>query len=88
MNENEKRTRASHLNQLRGYLQDSPFQGQKVGALIYPMVTHDLTIGIVHPIKEQPIIVKTLNLNDDWQNIEKDLLSFIQRVESNRATTN
>lgn len=88
MNSEDERTRTSHLNQLRGYLSDSKFQGQKVGALIYPMVTHDWTRGKLHPLKNQPIIVKTINLNDDWQNIEKDMLSFVKRVEANKMPRN
>ena len=85
MNEDERRTRTSHLNQLRGYVIDSKFEGQKIGALFYPMVNDDLTQGELYPIKGQNIIVKTINLNDDWQNIEKDMLSFVNKVESNRA---
>ena len=65
MNEDERRTRTSHLNQLRGYVIDSKFEGQKIGALFYPMVNDDLTQGELYPIKGQNIIVKTINLNDD-----------------------
>ena len=63
MNPNDFRTRTSHLNQLRGYLIDSEYEGKKVGALIYPMVNNDLKRGKVHPIDGTPIIIKTINLN-------------------------
>lgn len=82
MNEEDSRARTGHLNQVRGYLLDSEFSGGKIGALIYPMVNNDLQIGQVYRIKGTPILVKTINLNDDWQNIESDMLDFIRRIET------
>lgn len=82
MNEEDSRARTGHLNQVRGYLIDSEFSGGQIGALIYPMVNNDLQIGQVYRIKGTPILVKTLNLNDDWQNIESDMLDFIRRIET------
>lgn len=82
MNSGDKRIRVSHLNQLRGYLIDSEFDGKKIGALLYPMVNDDLGRGIVHAIEGAPIIVKTINLNDNWKNIERDLLDFVCHIES------
>ena len=70
------------MNQLRGYLIDSEFDGKKIGALLYPMVNDDLGRGIVHAIEGAPIIVKTINLNDNWKNIERDLLDFVCHIES------
>ena len=81
-NSGDKRIRVSHLNQLRGYLIDSEFDGRKIGALLYPMVNDDLSRGVVHAIEGTPIIVKTINLNDNWRNIEEDLLNFVYRIES------
>lgn len=81
MNDSDERTRTSHLNQLRGYLLDSDFKGKRIGALLYPMVNNDLSNGKLQPIYETPIIIKTINLNDDWKNIEKDLLGFLLRLD-------
>ena len=81
MNEDDTRTRTSHLNQLRGYLLDSEFNGGKIGALLYPMVNNDLKTGKVQRIKGTPILVKTINLNDDWREIEADMLDFVKRIE-------
>lgn len=81
MNSDEQRTRTGHLNQVRGYLIDSEFPGPKVGALLYPMVNNDLKRGKIHPIEETPIIIKTINLNADWRDIEEDMLDFVHRVE-------
>ncbi len=82
MNPDEKRARTGHLNQVRGYLIDSDFDGKKVGALLYPMVNDDLKRGTVHPISGTPIIIKTINLNTDWREIEQDMLDFISRIET------
>lgn len=81
MGSGEKNVRAAHLNQLRGYILDSEFEGKKVGALLYPMVNNDLNKGKVFPIQESPIIVKTINLNAEWREIEKDMLDFLLRIE-------
>lgn len=81
MNPDEQRTRTGHLNQVRGYLIDSDFSGSKVGALLYPMVNDDLKRGIVHPIEGTPIIIKTINLNAEWRDIERDMLDFLHRIE-------
>lgn len=81
MNEADTRTRTSHLNQLRGYLLDSEFPGGKIGALLYPMVNNDLKTGQVSRIKGTPMLVKTINLNTDWKEIEADMLDFVSRLE-------
>ena len=82
MNPDEQRTRTGHLNQVRGYLIDSDYSGKKVGALLYPMVNDDYKRGTVHPIAGTPIIIKTINLNTEWRDIEQDMLDFIRRIET------
>lgn len=81
MNNDDRRTRASHLNQVRGYLIDSDYDGKRFGALIYPMVNDELSEGRIIAIEGSPITIKTVNLNTDWRNIEKDLLDFINKIE-------
>lgn len=81
MGAGEENVRTGHLNQLRGYILDSEFPGKKVGALLYPMVNNDLKKGKVFPIQGSPIIVKTINLNEDWREIEADMLDFLQKIE-------
>ena len=81
MNDKIEKFRTSHLNQVRGYIIDSTFVGKKCGALIYPTVYNDkLEKGRVEPIKDAHIIMKTINLNQDWQKIEADLLYFVKKV--------
>ena len=79
-NESELTYRTAHLNQVRGYLEDSDFNGKKRGALMYPALNADLEKGRVLPIVGAPIIVKTLNLDTEWQNIKDDLLLFVNKV--------
>ena len=81
MNDADERARTSHLNQLRGYLLDSDFDGKRIGALIYPMVNNDLKTGRLHPIQGTPMLIKTINLNVEWREIEDDLLDFLDRLE-------
>lgn len=80
MTGDENSIRTGHLNQVRGYVIDSEFTGKKVGALFYPMTTTELSKGKIFPIVETPIIVKTINLADDWQKIEADMLKFVEKV--------
>lgn len=79
-NDNELTYRTSHLNQVRGYLMDSDFQGKKIGALMYPTLNVDFEKGMMIPILGAPIIIKTLNLNTKWENIKNDLLAFVHKV--------
>jgi 5-methylcytosine-specific restriction enzyme subunit McrC len=74
--------RMSHLNQVRGYVLDSVFEGKKYGALIYPSIKPDkrFEVGELVRIKDSPILFKTINLNSDWKNIEADLLDFVYKV--------
>ena len=79
-NESELTYRTAHLNQIRGYLEDSVFEGKKVGALMYPTLNVDLEKGKVIPIVGTHIIIKTLNLDNDWEVIKNDLLTFVHKV--------
>ena len=81
MNADDEKTRTGHLNQVRGYLIDSDYEGDRMGALIYPMVNNDLAKGRMIPIQGSNIMVKTINLNTDWRNIENDLLTFVHKFE-------
>ncbi len=81
MNDDDEKVRTAHLNQLRGYMLDSGYDGDKVGALIYPMTDNNLIKGEVRTIKDTPITVKTIDLNADWKFIENDMLDFVHRIE-------
>ena len=75
--------RTAHLNQIRGYILDSDYEGRKFGALVYPTVYNDkYDKGILAPIKDAYIILKTLDLNRDWKIIHDDLMTLVARIES------
>lgn len=80
MSQEEANIRTSHINQIRGYLTDSDFAGKRIGALIYPKVKH--AANQVTPFEDFSIVVKTINLADDWQKIEKDMLQLIKNLET------
>lgn len=80
-NEGIETYRTGHINQVRGYVLDSAFEGIKYGSLMYPTVYNDkLEKGKVLPIKDAHIVMKTINLNQDWQKIETDLLNFVKKI--------
>lgn len=80
-NYNMETYRTSHINQVRGYILDSTFNGKKYGALLYPAVyDNKLEKGKYLPISGTPIIVKTINLNQDWKEIENNLLAFVKKI--------
>lgn len=80
-NEEEDSIRDSHIRQVREYLIDSEYPGTKIGALIYPMTNSNLKNGRIKNIQGTPIVYKTINLADDWENIETDMLEFIRKFE-------
>lgn len=76
-----ERYRRSHIDQIRGYVTDSEFFGKKLGALVYPTVKHDFKRPRMAPLIDAPIFFKTLNLDEEWKEIEKDLLDFVNILE-------
>jgi hypothetical protein len=58
---------------------NSPYRGTKRGALMYPTVT-DILDGKQNIINGW-VFFKSLNLNQDWKNIEEDLLRFAQKAD-------
>ena len=80
MSQEETNIRTSHINQIRGCLTDSDFNGKKIGALIYPKVAH--AANQITTFEDFSIVVKTLNLADDWKKIEEDTLRLIKNLET------
>lgn len=74
-----KKFRRDHISQVFTYMANSPFDGIKRGALMYPTVTDilDEKQNTVHGW----IFFKSLNLNQEWQQIEEDLLAFAQKAD-------
>ena len=78
--ENELTYRASHVNQVRGYMIDSDYNWKKYGALLYPALNIKFSKGKIIRITGTPIIIKTIDLNRDWKDLKADLLNFINKI--------
>lgn len=70
-----EKIRTGHLYQVYAYINNSDFQGEINGMLLYPTIEKD--INATFPIGGKKIGIRTLNLNEDWGNIEKRLLSLV-----------
>lgn len=79
-NESIKRFRTRHIEQVRGYVIDSRFDGKKIGALVYPTVNE--SVLNLFPQYNAMVVFKTLDLNQDWRTIEDDMLKFIPLLEN------
>ncbi len=66
-----KKYQSYHLYQIFAYINNSTFQGEKSGMLLYPVV--DDEIDAVFKIQGKEIYVKTLNLNTTWDEIRTRL---------------
>ena len=76
-----ERYRTRHIEQIRGYVTDSGFKGKKIGALVYPTVKDDFPRPRLTPLQDAMVVFKTLNLNKEWELIEKDMLRFVVVLE-------
>ena len=66
-----KKLISPNLYQIYTYINNSTFDGEKIGMLIYPVV--DTELDFVYSIQGKKIYVKTLNLNTQWENIYERL---------------
>lgn len=76
-----ERYRTRHIEQIRGYVTDSGFEGKKIGALVYPTVKDDFPRPRLTPLQDAMVVFKTLNLNQEWALIEEDMLRFVTVLE-------
>ena len=77
--------RSEHLYQLFSYVKNAEALGDSYldveGVLLYPAVDHEIDEWF--EVQGHSLRVATVNLNQDWQRIRADLLSFLARRESN-----
>lgn len=66
---------SSNLYQIYSYINNSDFTGEVRGMLLYPKVDEDIDAD--YKMSNKRIRIKTLDLNDEWQDIEERLLSII-----------
>lgn len=74
-----KKFRREHISQVFTYMANSPFDGTTRGALMYPTVTD--VLDEKQNIVNGWIFFKSLNLDQEWQQIENDLLTFAQKAD-------
>jgi 5-methylcytosine-specific restriction enzyme subunit McrC len=71
--------RPLHIRQLEGYLGDLELQGgvnkHSTGVLLYPTVKEPLELN--YKKKDHMILVRTINLDQNWKDIEKDLFKIL-----------
>ena len=70
---------SSNLYQIFTYVKNAEAQGGSAinceGILIYPTVRKEL--DVTFPMENHKISIKTINLNQGWNDISKDLLKII-----------
>lgn len=72
-----EKVRTGHLFQIYAYVNNSDYDGNIMGMLLYPTI-HDDT-NATFPIGGYSIGIRTLNLNSEWNDISDRLLSFIYK---------
>ncbi|WP_282155898.1 5-methylcytosine-specific restriction endonuclease system specificity protein McrC [Cytobacillus gottheilii] len=70
-----EKVRTGHLYQIFAYVNNSDFLGNIKGVLLYPTITKEINAD--YSIGGNGIHIRTLNLNTDWNVIEKRLLSLV-----------
>lgn len=71
----EGRIHSSNLYQIYSYINNSSFNGEIRGMLLYPKIDKDIDVS--YKIGGKRVSIRTVDLNDEWQRIEEKLLSII-----------
>lgn len=88
--EEDKKTLISgNLYQMNAYMNNINTDNELVGMLLYPMpyseneISEKYNIDVVSNggVKKAILQIQTINLNNDWKQIKKDLLSIVQYRE-------
>ncbi|EPB8161719.1 TPA: hypothetical protein I9092_001222 [Clostridium perfringens] len=73
-----KKIRTSHLYQILAYVNNSDFDGEVSGILLYPTVNEELKKILF--LCEKQIYIRTINLNNDFNKLYLYLKSFITNL--------
>lgn len=78
-----RKIRREHLSQILTYVMNQEKEGisqtkETKGILVYPTIDTELDVSYVYKDTKHIIRVSTVNLNQDWQMIEKRLKEIIQ----------
>ena len=74
MNNNIGRINSNNIYQINTYINQDRFDGEICGMLLYPTVGQDLDLS--YEISEKKLMIKTIDLNNKWENIEKRLIEI------------
>ena len=69
---------SNNLYQIYSYINNSDFYGQIKGILLYPQIYEKIDVDYI--IRDKKISIKTVNLDDDWVNIEERLIALIEKI--------
>lgn len=70
-----EKVRTGHLYQILAYVDNSKFEGDIKGLLLYPTVEKE--INAKFPIGGKNVGIRTLNLDDEWCNIVNRLIEIV-----------
>jgi 5-methylcytosine-specific restriction enzyme subunit McrC len=79
----DPKVRAAHLYQLAAYLRHASLRDpdkELFGLLIYPCVGQPLRLS--YKLFDTPVIIATVNLGAEWQDIHDELIELIRALES------
>ena len=81
---NKGKIRRDHLSQIISYVMNQEddklsYTKETSGILVYPTINKDINVSYSYKNTYHTIRICTINLNQDWQNIEKQLKEIICR---------
>lgn len=78
----QEKIHSAHLLQLFGYLKNLEAKGginiSCSGVLLYPTVDREIELNYM--VDEHKVIIKTINLNQNWKLIYNDLIDLLEQV--------
>ncbi|MDR3222809.1 MAG: hypothetical protein LBT66_03600 [Methanobrevibacter sp.] len=77
-NYKKKTLKSSHLYQIYSYINNSKFNGEISGMLLYASFDED--INYQYKIQDKIIHIKSLNLNQEWEKIDEDLREIVKCI--------
>jgi 5-methylcytosine-specific restriction enzyme subunit McrC len=92
INYNSEKINSANLYQLFSYLINQRKKDEKthnaIGILLYPTIEQEYDLHF--QFQSHPILIKTVNLNDNWRNIEKrlkEIISYeVSQIQEQSAT--
>ena len=81
-----EKVRSSHIYQIFAYIKNLEKKGgvnlNCSGVLLYPTVNKELSLN--YKIDDHKLLIHTINLNQDWQSIDKDLKALLDSAKPDK----